>query len=365
MHFWSIFINFGVMSLKTPLLLLTACVLFAACSNKYHRFASNYPFRSVSGAPDYSNMDYWAAHPWKWDPSDSIPQPLRGNYRGDTTVDVFFIHPTTYIKKKDPGAWNAAIDDAGLNAKTDYSTILFQASIFNEAGRVFAPRYRQANYFSYFPKTTEDTIHAKAAFELAYEDVRTAFLYYLKHYNNGRPIIIAAHSQGTTHGKRLLKEFFDGKELGKKLVVAYLVGMPLEPDYFVSIPPCITPAQTGCACSWRTMKEGFKPAYIKDEKFVSIVTNPLTWDAQVPVASRSLNKGGVLLNYNKVIAGIVNAKVSNGVLWTDKPHFFGNIFLRSKNYHIADMNLFYYSIRENVKRRMADFGSLLPDRSKN
>jgi hypothetical protein len=45
--------------------------------------------------------------------------------------------------------------------------------------------------------------------------VKTAFLYYLQHYNNGRPIIIASHSQGATHGKRLLKEFFDGKELQK------------------------------------------------------------------------------------------------------------------------------------------------------
>ena len=54
------------------------------------------------------------------------------------------------------------------------------------------------------------------------EDVKAAFQYYLEHYNNGRPIIIASHSQGTTHAKRLLKEFFDGTALQHQLVAAYL-----------------------------------------------------------------------------------------------------------------------------------------------
>ncbi|MES2332063.1 MAG: DUF3089 domain-containing protein [Bacteroidota bacterium] len=336
-------------------ILPSVCLLFAACSNNYHRFASNYPFVAETGVPDYSNLDYWAAHPGKWDPSDSVPLPYRENYHPDTTVDVFFIYPTTYTDKKKALGWNAPVDNAELNAKTDYSTILFQASIFNEAGRVFSPRYRQANYFSYLPITANDTAHAIAAFDLAYEDVKTAFLYYMQHYNNGRPIIIASHSQGATHGKRLLKEFFDGKELQKKLVAAYLIGMPLEPDYFNSIKPCNSPAQTGCAISWRTFREGFEPDYVQNEKFVSIVTNPLTWDANIPSADRSLNKGSVLLKFNKPVKATVNAKINHGVLWTDKPRFFGNIFYTSKNYHVADMNLFYLNIRENVKERVEAF----------
>jgi len=184
--------------------LVMICLLVSSCSNKYHKFASNYTFTTPAGTPDYSNLDHWAAHPWKWDPSDSVSASLRDNYHPDTSVDIFFIHPTTYIDKANTMGWNAPVDDAELNAKTDYSTILFQASIFNEAGRVFAPRYRQANYFSYLPKTAEDTLHAIAAFELAYQDVKAAFLYYLQHYNNGRPIIITTYCQCATHGKSLL-----------------------------------------------------------------------------------------------------------------------------------------------------------------
>lgn len=343
------------MNQKWQLLFFGISLLMASCSNHYQKFESNYTFRDAAGTPDYSNLDYWAAHPYKHDPSDSIPSPLRKKYQPDSAVDVFFIHPTTYTDKERSLGWNATLDNPGINAKTDYTTILFQASVFNEAGRIFSPRYRQANLQAYFPESKEDTAQALAAFDLAYEDVKNAFIYYLEHYNNGRPIIIASHSQGTTHAKRLLKEFFDGKELQNRLVVAYLVGIPVEPDYFQSIPPCNTPGQTGCLCSWRTFKEGYKPAYVQREKFTAIVTNPITWDAGKPEADRYANPGGFLLNFNRLIKTVVNAKVSNGVLWTEKPHFLGNFLLKTNNYHVADINLYYMSIRKNAKERSEAF----------
>jgi hypothetical protein len=337
------------------LLTLSACLFLAGCSSGYHKLASHYSFTRSGGSPDYSLLENWAAHPYKKDLSDSLPKPLREGYLPDSTVDVFFIHPTTYTEKEKPYGWNAPVNDPGLAAKTDYSTILYQASIFNEVGRVFSPRYRQAHLSAYFPRDANDSVQAIAAFELAYQDIKSAFLYYLEYDNHGRPIIIASHSQGTTHGKRLIKEFFDGTALQNKLVVAYLVGMPLEPGYFSFIKPCLTPSQTGCTCSWRTYKEGYTPDYIQKEKFISVVTNPLTWDAAIPSASRYQNKGGLLRNFKTLSRNVVNASVHDGVLWTEKPHFFGNIFLTSKNYHIADLNFYYLSIRQNAKDRVAAF----------
>ncbi len=322
---------------------------------RYHRFIPTYTFSSGNGEPDYSKIEYWAAHPGKHDPSDSVPRPLQKSYHPDSTADVFFIYPTTYTDPKKKLGWNAPIDNAKLNAKTDYTTILFQASIFNEAGRVYSPRYRQANYFCYFPKNRVDTQYALAAFELAYQDTRTAFLYYLSHNNNGRPIIIAAHSQGTTHAKRLLKEFFDGKPLLQKLVAAYLVGMAVEQNYFSEIQPCHTPGQTGCVTSWRSCKQNYLPDYAKHEKSKAIVTNPLTWDSTQPYGERGLNKGGILLHFNKVLKHLAEANVNGNVLWMRKPHFFGNILYTTKNYHVADMNLYYLNIRENVRARLVSF----------
>jgi hypothetical protein len=334
-----------------------AALLFIACAS----FAQPPVTDSLSVQIDYSKLSNWAAHPWKNDPSDSVPEPLRNDYHADSSVDIFFIHPTTYTNWERPFGWNAPVDDTLLNKKTDESTILYQASIFNEAGRVFAPRYRQANLSAYF---TQDTTTALAAFDQAYEDVKAAFQYYLDHYNNGRPIIIASHSQGTTHAKRLLKEFFEGTALQHQLVAAYLVGMAVEPDYFTSIPVCKTPGETGCICSWRTFKEDFEPLYVQQEKFTAVVTNPLTWDINTPVASRSENKGAVLLKFNKIIPHPVNAEVHDGVLWVEKPHFFGNVFYTNKNYHIGDYNLFYMNVRENAKERIDAFENVASNQSR-
>lgn len=330
-------------------------VLMLACNNGYHKYVSNYSLPETISTPDYSRMEYWAAHPYKKDPSDSIPKPLRKLYQPDSTIDVFFLHPTTYTDYARPLGWNAPIYNTALAAKTDYSTILFQASIFNEAGRIFAPRYRQANLGAYFPVSAADTAAALQAFELAYADVKAAFSYYLQNYNKGRPIIIAAHSQGTTHGKRLVKEFFDGTALQEKLVAAYLVGIPVEENWFTTIKACTTAAETGCVLSWRTFKEGYKPAYVLNEKEKVMVTNPLTWSNNDTLAGRKENKGGVVTNFNSLVKKVAAANNAGAVIWTHKPRFFGNIFFTTKNYHIGDYNLYYLSVRENVKERVSAY----------
>jgi hypothetical protein len=326
--------------------------LFVSCSTGYQQYVTSYTFRSADGRPDYSNLDYWAAHPGKKDPSDSLPKDLAKDFVADTAADVFFIHPTSYVDADLALGNNAPIDNQQINARTDYSSILYQASIFNAVGRVFAPRYRQANYWFYFSK---DTATAKLAFQLAYEDVKNAFEYYLEHYNHGRPIIIAAHSQGTTHAITLLKEFFDGKPLQKQLVVAYLTGMPVQPGLYSKLKSCDSPGETGCFCSWRTLKKNYMPEFIKAEKYTAIVTNPLTWDRTKPDAPRSVNNGSILRNFSKLKKHVVNASIHEGVLWTGNPRFFGSIFLRLKNYHIADYNFYYLSIRQNAQLRLASF----------
>ena len=88
----------------------------------------------------------------------------------------------------------------------------------------------------------------------------------------------------------LLKEFFDAKPLGKQLVAAYLVGMPVEKKYFQTIPLCTDSLQTGCYCSWRTLKEGYLTDYIKRETNDVVVTNPLSWDTSLVAVSRKMNE---------------------------------------------------------------------------
>jgi len=300
--------------------------------------------------PDYGNLKYWAAHPWKKDNADSVPFDLRKKESYDSSVDVFFIHPTTYTGEKNDG-WNASIEDVEVNNKTDNSTILYQGSVFNKSCRIFAPRYRQAHIDAFYINKDSATEY----FDLAYDDVRNAFEYYLEHYNNGRPIIIASHSQGTVHAGRLLKEFFENKSLYKQLVCAYIIGMPITENYFSSIPVCGTENQTGCFVGWRTFRKGYTPEFVKKEKFKSVVVNPLTWNTNKEQVSVKKNKGGVLKNFNKIVPKVVDAQINDNILWSCKPNVFGKMFFTAKNFHIGDINLFYMNIRENVDVRIKSF----------
>ncbi len=317
------------------------------CSPSYSKYTRNYNFNSTNSNPDYTDLNYWAAHPYKKDLADSIPAPLKKDYRYDSSVDIFFLYPTS-LTDPDDKRWNADINDASLNAKTDYSSILYQASAFNEY-RLFSPRYRQAHFRSYF---STDTAAALAAFELAYQDIRNAFKYYLDHYNNGKPIVIASHSQGTTHALRLLKEFFDQTALREKLVAAYLVGMYIPENYFSNLSICKDPSQTNCFCGWRTYRVNYVPPFVEKETIKSSVTNPLTWRDSTDLATADLNKGAILRKFNRVYYNVSDAKINGGIVWTKKPKFPGSFMLRTKNYHVGDINLYYYSIRENIHQRV-------------
>ncbi|MEO5997635.1 MAG: DUF3089 domain-containing protein [Chitinophagaceae bacterium] len=334
---------------KRIILLLLAgnfCFLLG-CSPKYAQYASHYSFENKSGIPDYSSLNYWAAHPDKKDPSDSVSNSLLKYTIPDTVADVFFLHPTTLTSYEDT-SWNADIDDTSLNTKTDYSSILYQASVFNEC-RVYAPRYRQAHIRAYF---SPDTVSNKKAFDLAYEDITNSFQYYLDHYNNGRPIIIASHSQGSTHAQRLLKDFFENKPLKNKLVVAYVIGMYIPNTYFKDLKICSDSLQNGCVAGWRTFKNGYEPDFVIKENNSGWVTNPLTWATTNAYASYEINQGGVITNFSKLRKGITDAKIHDGVLWINRPHLPGSFLLRMKNFHVGDINLFYLNIRQNVRQRV-------------
>lgn len=326
---------------RLTLLLFFGAAFLLSCSIR--PYSSN----SVPQVPDYSDPNAWAALPDRADKADLTPDPSLKDSQSEASVDVFFLHPTIYWKKSEKN-WNGSLADAKLNQKVDETTIQFQASIFNGAGRVFAPRYRQAHLRSFF---TKDKKSADQAIELAYEDVKRAFEFYLEHFNQGRPVIIAAHSQGSRHAYKLLKEFFDEKPLRNKLVVAYLAGWPVSKSAFKTIPPCETPDQTGCTCSWRSFKFGYLP-----EKFPRgdsiLVTNPLTWTTGPAPANKSLNEGSVLRKFDKIYPGIADAQVHQGLLWVHKPKFPGSFLFTRKNYHIADFNFFYVNVRKNAQRRV-------------
>ncbi len=309
--------------------------------------------KSELQSPDYSNLYYWAAHPGKHDAADSVPSFLKDEKR-DTLADVFFIHPTTFTKDFITAAWNADVNDEELNHYTDNRTILMQGSIFNGSCRVFAPRYRQAHLKAFFMKNNS---RHDEALQLAYEDVKAAFEYYLAHYNHGRPIIIAGHSQGALHAIHLLKDFFDGKPLQKQLVCAYVVGWQIRKDEFQSLPFGTAATQTGCVVGWRSFRNGTSDRQMDMENGNSLCVNPITWTTSETPSDKALHKGMVLKDFNELHAHITSASVAPkaNILWVEMPVAQDDSKGTMNNFHIVDLNLFYMDVRENVKQRTNAF----------
>jgi hypothetical protein len=299
---------------------------------------------------DYGNMINWAAHPTKMDPADTLA--VGSEKRDEKRVDVFFIHPTTLTGKLILGLENAEITDEYINKKTDESPIRFQASVFNESCNVYAPRYRQAHLKMYDEK---DSTKLYETFGKAYADVKSAFIYYMENYNNGKPIIIASHSQGTTHAKRLIKELIDGKEIQNRMIVAYLVGMPVLKNEFQNITICKDSVQTNCFVSWRTFHKSYKDDWANRLDTNIAVVNPVTWLTTNEIVEKEKHKGAVLYNLQKSFPRIQETQAEGSGVWISKPHFPGSILYNTKNYHVGDINLFYIDIRENIKSRIYQY----------
>ncbi len=299
-----------------------------------------------SQTTDYSKIENWAVLPGHY--STELQ-----SYIHDSSllakVDVFFVYPTVFLDKNDP-RWNIPINEPTQRKKVIDNPVRFQASAWAEAGHLYVPFYRQAHIRSYrnLDKGGRDSLL------LAYSDVKAAFQYYLDHYNHGRPIILAGHSQGTTHLMLLLKDFFDDKPLQKQLVAAYLPGMAIKHNEFKTIPFMTNPDQTGGFVSWNTMKKKINHDKYDNWYKGSATINPVTWDLS-KTAERKKHKG-FLFNNNQMYRQSFTTHVIDGVIWISTPHFpFRSLAFTMDDYHIGDVNLFWEDIRQNARLRALNF----------
>jgi hypothetical protein len=339
--------------IRNKILFIFLCLSIWSCTKKPFQLIGHFNKDFIPLAPDFAENKYWAALPDVTDAADNVP--LKSDLKDEqltAQIDVFFLHPTIFTAKPaNQYEWNADVNDVTLNNKVDNSTILNQATAFNGSGKIYAPRYRQAHYYAFVTKDKNDK---KQSLDLAYQDIKAAFSYYLSHYNHGRPIIIAAHSQGTVHATHLIKDFFDGKPLQKQLVAAYLIGIATQPTVFENIKPCKFGDETGCFVSWNTYAKNYYPEWYNNGLNTAVSTNPLTWTLDEQYAPNTLNKGGVGLNFT-MYPQLVDAQNHQGMLWIGKPHITGSFLVNTKVWHRADINFFYKNIRENVAKRIKTY----------
>ncbi len=316
----------------------------------------------IPEAPDYGDLSAWALNP-HLDASQRLPHPKGfarrmqevGSDGQDMLAEVFFIHPTMLLEGP---AWNAELEDEKMNESVDVWPIRHQASAFSGAGRVFAPRYRQAHVRIF---SLGDSLSWAAA-EIAYQDVKAAFLKFLE-WSDDRPIVLAGHSQGSFHGRRLLQEFFDGTALSERLVAAYLPGMDMYAREFDSLPLCLEPTQTGCLCTWMTYGNGFLPAWLlrkmTEPEFTPVlITHPVTWNAAELSSDYADHLGVVRPSFRLSKARAMKGQITpEGVLWVDAPKVLGGKVLQRDNWHSGDINLFWVNIHENVVTRTAEWAA--------
>ena len=216
-----------------------------SCKSIYK--TSEFSLDEVPPEPDYSNETSWAVLPYKW--NTTLTEIVGQSKIKD--ADVFFIYPTLFVDKNNSG-WNADIYNPSTRKMVIEKAVAYQASAWVKAANLYVPYYRQAHYRIFLEQYGNE---GKEAGVLAYQDVKNAFIYFLENYNKSKPIIIASHSQGSIHAKNLLKEFFDGKPLQKKLIAAYLIGARIMENDFKNIPVMNKPDKVGGFVSWNTYKK--------------------------------------------------------------------------------------------------------------
>ena len=332
---------------------VTACKTVAYKTYKLFPEAENTPEHNfdinLSGnTPNYSEIDYWVEHPKKEKHYASLPKNYLDSLdKENPNIDAFFIHPTLYLKGN---SWNADINDKKLNKEIGNAAIKNQASVFLGIANIYAPHYRQMHIQSYY-----DLKNGLQAFEVAYSDVKNAFIYYWENFNKGNKFIIAGHSQGTNHAERLLKEIIlKNDSMKNQLLVSYLPGMPIK-QFHKDLPPCSSPNQLDCFLSWRSLAEGYFPAdwEVSDSIFC---VNPISWKID-SLPSQKKNHLGILFQNHKIhYPNSIEAYTDKGVVWIKPIKIPFARFYKMKNYHIADYNLYWINIRNNLRYRLKENG---------
>jgi hypothetical protein len=301
----------------------------------------------VGKTTDYAKAEHWLALPAK----------------ADKPVDIFYLYPTVWskINKNDPNICEVNYPAMVKNAKIAFA---IQATVFETVGNIYAPYYRQADA-SILSLPMEEQVKLEAGIPAG--DVIAAFDYYIKHYNNGRPYILAGHSQGSDMLTFLLSDYMKkNPKVYSKMIVAYVIGYSITKDYLVKNPHlkfAEGPNDTGVIVSYNTEAPDFKgsnPVLLPG----AIAINPITWTRDGTLATAKQNLGSLLPNKKGkfvLVRNYADARVDKdrGVVvcsTADGDKFSGHNTTFAKGvFHSCDYPFYYYDIRENAANRTKYF----------
>lgn len=305
-------------------------------------------FANESQTIDYSKSEHWL----------SLPSTV------EKEVDVFYLYPTVFQKtdKNEPNICN--IDNPSM---LKYSKLAraFQASAFETVGNIYAPYYRQADaaYTLSLPLAEQE----KVIGGIPTSDAVAAFDYYIKNYNEGRPFILAGHSQGSNVLLYLLSEYMkENPEVYARMIAAYVIGYSVTPEYLAMNPHlkfAEGPNDTGVIISYNTEAvkvKGKNPVVLSG----ALVINPISWSRGEELATAADSLGSIemdasgkmvtLKNYADAQVNIDRGVVICSTTDVDKLSPGNQVFPRGV-YHHYDYLFYYYNIGENAANRTGIF----------
>ena len=315
--------------------------------------------RTFTITVDYSRPSLWLSRPAKV----------------DRKVDVFYLYPSSYVKPN-PNAPNVCkIDDAGMvrGARAAFSR---QATAFRTLANIYAPFYSQADagYALSLPPAQRN----KLIGGIPAHDAIAAFSYYIRHFNHGRPFILASHSQGSQVMEFLLAQYMKAHpDVYKRMIVAYVVGYSVTPSYLAQHPFlkfAKGPNDTGVIASWNTEAPTIaapNPVLLPG----GLVINPITWTRKQTEATAAQNRGSIelnpatggtpFLNKNgsiKRVRNLADARIdkAKGVVIcstidASRPPYFTPGGFPMGVLHTFDYPLYFFNVRANAAARVAHY----------
>jgi len=308
---------------------------------------SDAPLPHKIAATDYSVASHWL----------SMPAVT------DKTVDVFYLYPTAWrkVNPADPTEPNICeVDNASmlLGSKSAFAR---QATAFETVANIFAPYYRQAD--AAYTLGLAETEQEKVIAAEPSIDGLAAFDYYIKYKNNGRPFILAGHSQGSNVLLNLLSEYMaKNPDVYKRMIAAYVIGYSVTNTYLAKNPH-LKFAQgaddTGVIISYNTqspdLAAGKNPVVLPG----ALVINPITWTTSSVLADKSMGLGsfmpvdGVLVKVQQYADAQVDA--AKGALITTANPTGLQLGFGPGVYHSYDYPFYYFNLRENAANRISNY----------
>ena len=316
----------------------------------------------IVGIEKYDSViDYSQAANWLDVPAALVKDGTLDGTAADSlkAVDVFYVYPTVTGFRPETEVCDMT-DTMMISGAKMVRQI--QTAVFDESCNVFMPYYRQIS----MPKPGSDY---RAIIDYVSKfDATDALDYYLNNLNQGRPFIIAGHSQGASVVIALLENYMTKHpEALKRMVAAYPIGFAVTKDWRAKTGRKFAEGatDTGVIVSWNT--EG--PANLKENNMTlapgGISINPINWKRDDTPATVKENLGSLTYDGKLVTPGIADARVdtvrgslvvssiAEKELYTipaDGAAMFG-----PESYHLHDYGFFFNNFKQNVADRIKAF----------